>query len=94
MGFSKQEYWSGTTSNAFSILSGELSVASQSSTRAHTQRITATWYHMLYGGTGFLHPIGPQALLPPVYPADNTSCIADPSHDVNCFTVHIVHTVQ
>ena len=44
--------------------------------------------------TGFLHPTGPQALLPPVYPANNTSCIADSVRDVNCFTVHTVHTVQ
>ena len=36
---------------------------------------------------GFLHPVEPQAPLPPGYPADYTNCIADPAHDANCLTV-------
>ena len=42
--------WERTACNTFSILSGEPSTASQSSTGAHTKKIAATWYHMLYGG--------------------------------------------
>ena len=42
--------WELTLSNAFSVLSCYLSMASQSSTRAHAKRITATWYRMLNGG--------------------------------------------
>ena len=45
--FSKQEF---TACNAFSVLAGNLSTASQSSTRIHAERIVATWYHMLQGG--------------------------------------------
>ena len=36
---------------------------------------------------GFLHPVEPQAPLPPGYPAGYTNCTADPAHDVNCLTV-------
>ena len=41
--FSKQEF---TACNAFSVLSSELSTASESSTRIHAERIVATWYHV------------------------------------------------
>ena len=37
-------------SNTFSMLSGDPSITSQSSTRAHIKRITATRYHMLCSG--------------------------------------------
>ena len=42
--------WERTACNTFSILSGEPSTVSQSSTGAHTKKIAATWYHTLYGG--------------------------------------------
>ena len=39
-----------TTSNIFSVLSGDLSTASQSSTGAHATRVADTQYHMLSVG--------------------------------------------
>ena len=42
--------WELTAFNAFSALSGELSTASQSSTGAHTKRITPTQYHIVCSG--------------------------------------------
>ena len=45
--FGKQEL---TTFNAFSVLFGDLSTASQSSTGAHAKRLTDTQYHMLSVG--------------------------------------------
>ena len=45
--FGKREL---TTCNAFSMLSGDPSITSQSSTRACMERMAAMWYHMLYGG--------------------------------------------
>ena len=62
-----------TACNAFSKLSSEPSTASQSSTGAHTNRITSTEYHMLYVATGFLHPAEPQAPLLAGYSAGCSS---------------------
>ena len=42
--------WELTTYNTFSVLSGDLSTAFQSSTGVHPERTVATWYHVLYGG--------------------------------------------
>ena len=42
--------WELTTYNTFSVLSGDLSTAFQSSTGVHPERTVATWCHMLYGG--------------------------------------------
>ena len=39
-----------TTCNTLPVPSSKLSTISQSSTRAHAERIAAKWYHMLYGG--------------------------------------------
>ena len=42
--------------------------------------------------TGFLHPVEPRALLSAGYPADETSCVADPVYSASCLTVsHCTH---
>ena len=91
--------WELTARNAFSVLSGEPYVASQSSTRPHAERVVATWYHMLYGGhwlppssgASGCYPAGypssssvePQAPLPAGYPADYTNYLGI-ARCVNC----------
>lgn len=62
-----------TACNAFSMLAGKPSTTSQSSTGAHTSRITTTQYHVLYVATGFLHPAEPQAPLLAGYSAGSSS---------------------
>ena len=84
--------WELTTCNAFSMLSGEMSTTSQSSSRTHTEGIIATRYHMVV--SGFPQPMEPQALLPAGHPVDFSNCTADPVHDVGCLAVHIVYTVH
>ena len=79
--------WELTTYNGFSMLSGDPSSSSQSFTRAHAKRIAATWYHMLYDATDFLHPVEPQASQPVRYPAYYANCIADPVPDASCLSV-------
>ena len=92
---------------AFSVLSGEPSTASQSSTGTH---LGGSWPHgttCYVVAAGFLHPVEspallpagypatssvePQASLPAGYPVHYTSCIADPAHDTSCLTVYTVH---
>ena len=46
----RHDKWELTTCNALSVLASEPSAASQPSTKAHAERIAATWYCMLYGG--------------------------------------------
>lgn len=59
-------------------------------TKAHTEKIIATCYHMLYGGQWLPPSVEPQALLPAGYPVDYTNCTADPVHDANCLAAHTV----
>ena len=74
------------------MLSGDLSTASQSYTRAHTERIGATGTTCYLMATSFLYPAEPQPLLPAGYTADYTNCITDPAHSaiVSLFTMSVL----
>ena len=81
--------WELTTYNTFSVLSGELPIASQSSSGAQTKRIAATYYMV---ANGFLLPVEYQALLSAGYPANYAKGIPDqPVCDASCLAVHTVH---
>ena len=83
--------WELTARNAFSVLSGEPYVASQSSTRPHAERVVATWYHMLYGGHWL--PPSSGALGSPTcwYPADLLGASGSSACWISCLLCQLYH---
>ena len=68
--------WELTACDTFSMLSGDPSTASQSSTGAHTKRTRLPNTTGYVVAPGFLHSLEPQAPLFVGYPADYASCLA------------------